>query len=558
MQGFNQCLGFVFQHAGHQPLAAFLVHLVQRKQRHLHRHAVFGVAGLVQVSGRAVHAAKTQCFGERLGGDACCFVAHQFVTGQQQQVWLFLDLVLVPALATGAAAYLGRQVLVVKGVNQLFIDQHVLPPRLVLQVLHLLDQLLVAGEKRQFSVPVASHQRFTNEDFTRSDRVYPAKVDPPAVVHHQAVERGTLQRRDLRGLFLPMRVKQLLVQEMASHLLYPWRLNVGDATAKKARGFDQLRRHNPAPRFFAELGARVAVELDAARAQVPVVLVAFAANVAQQAAQHRQVQLLVAGGSVIQMPALLAHHGVQLRMNVAPLAHAADVDKVVAQQAFVLAVGQFVLRAMAAAAVAQPLPQSQIAAEFALFIVEFGMRLVGLRLPVHRTVAHILHAECAGNHQHFIQRLPVLGLQNHAAYARVQRQLGQRSAHRRQFVVVVDRAQLGQQLVAIGNGAALRWFDESKVLDRSQMQRLHAKNHRSQRAAQDFGVGKAGPAQKVLLVIQPYANAVGHPAAAASALVGRRLRHRLDHQLLNLVAKAVTLHARGTGINHIADARHRE
>ena len=55
---------------------------------------------------------------------------------------------------------------------------------------------------------------------------------------------------------------------MAGHLLDPLRLDVGNTTAKQARGFDQFCRHDPAAGFFAELGAGVRIKLDAARAQV--------------------------------------------------------------------------------------------------------------------------------------------------------------------------------------------------------------------------------------------------------------------------------------------------
>ena len=41
-------------------------------------------------------------------------------------------------------------------------------------------------------------------------------------------------------------------------------------------------------------------------------------------------------------PAMLGHHGVQLGVDVAPFAHAADVDEVLAQQLLPLAVADFV------------------------------------------------------------------------------------------------------------------------------------------------------------------------------------------------------------------------
>ena len=186
------------------------------------------------------------------------------------------------------------------------------------------------------------------------------------------------------------------------------------------------------------------------------------------------------------------------------------------------------------------------------------MRLVSLLLHVHRAVAHILHAQGAGDHQHLVQRLAVARLQDHAAHARVERQARQLLAERCQLIGVVHRAEFGQQLVAIGNRAARRRFDEGKILHDAQPQRLHAQNHASQRAAQDLRVGEARPATEVFLVVQPDADAISHAAASARALVGGGLADRLDQQLLHLAAKTVALDPRRARVNHVADARYGE
>ena len=59
---------------------------------------------------------------------------------------------------------------------------------------------------------------------------------------------------------------------VAGHLLDPLRLEVGNAAAKQACGFDQLGRDDPAAGLFAQLSAGVAVKLDAAGAQVGLVI----------------------------------------------------------------------------------------------------------------------------------------------------------------------------------------------------------------------------------------------------------------------------------------------
>ena len=139
-----------------------------------------------------------------------------------------------------------------------------------------------------------------------------------------------------------MRVKELFAQQVAARLLKPLGLDCGNATPKQAGGFDQFGAHDPAPGFFAQVCAWVAVKLDAACAQVPVLLVAFAADIAQQAREQADVQLLVAGGCGVELPALLGGNGKELAVDVAPLAHAPHVDEVLAQQGFVLAVAEFV------------------------------------------------------------------------------------------------------------------------------------------------------------------------------------------------------------------------
>ena len=131
MQSFKQRLHLVFEHARHQPLAALVVHLVQHKQRHRHGHPVQRITRRVQVAGRAVHTAQADRFGEHGGGDTRSLMAHQLFAGQQQKLRLLFDLFAVPALATESAAHIGGQLLIVKGVNQLLVHQHVLAARLV-------------------------------------------------------------------------------------------------------------------------------------------------------------------------------------------------------------------------------------------------------------------------------------------------------------------------------------------------------------------------------------------------------------------------------------------
>ena len=186
------------------------------------------------------------------------------------------------------------------------------------------------------------------------------------------------------------------------------------------------------------------------------------------------------------------------------------------------------------------------------------MRLVGRLLLLQRPVAHVLHAQRAGDDQHLAQRLALARRQDHPADARIERQLRQLAADRRQRVVVVGRAELVQQLVAVGDGALRRRLEEREVLDRAEVERLHPQDHAGQRRAHDLRLGEARPGGEVGLVVEADADAVGDPAAAAGALVRRRLAHRLDRQLLDLAAKAVALDPRRAGVDDVADAGHGE
>ena len=486
-------------------------------------------------------------------------MAHQvFARHQQRPRARRALLFLVPMLQPGATVHVGRQLGIVKGVDQFLVDQHVLTPGLVLQLLDLGNELGVGGQERQARFPFTGHKGLADEDLACADRVDAAKVHAPVVVDHDAVQRGALQRHHFGGLFLPVRVQQLLLEQMAGHLLYPLRFDVGNATAEQARGFDQLGADDPATRLLLQVRARMAVELDAACAQVGLVIVDLATDVAQHPREQRQMQLLVAGWLGIAGPLVLGHHGQQLAVDVAPFAQAPHVDEVLPQQRLVLAVAQAVVGAVTAARLVQPLPQPQVAAELAFLVVELGLCLIGLGLGVQRPVAHVLHAERGGNHQHLLQGAAGTRFQDHAAHARVQRQFGEFAAYGRQLVGVVDRAQLGQQLVAIGNRLGARRFQERKALDVAQVQALHAQDHAGQRGAQDFRVGEARPAVKILLVVQAYADAVSHPAAASGTLVGGGLAHRLDQQLLHFASETVALDPRRSSVNDVLDARNRE
>ena len=91
-----------------------------------------------------------------------------------------------------------------------------------------------------------------------------------------------------------------------------------------------------------------------------------------------------------------------------------------------------------------------------------------------------------------------LGSENHAAHAWVQRQLGQLQTGFSNLATCIYRAQLLQQQVAIGNQPGTWRFNEREFSYITQTQSRHAQNYRSQRAAQDFRLGKFRASVKIL------------------------------------------------------------
>src|SRR4029079_16431707 len=114
-------------------------------------------------------------------------------------------------------------------------------------------------------------------------------------------------------------------------------------------------------------------------------------------------------------------------------------------------------------------------------------------------------------------------------------------ADRREGMLLVDRTQLAEQLVTVGDRAARRRLEEGELRAGYEAERLHAQDHTGERRAQDLRIGVARSLGEVALAVQPDADAVRHPPAASRTLVRGRLADRLDQQLLDLAAVAVAL-----------------
>ena len=321
-QRLDQQLDFVFQHARHQPVAAICGELIQGEQRHRQRHAVARRARLEMIGQRHLEAGHAHHFRKQVGRDAGSLMPHQIVAIQKQQLRVVCACLAQPVFKADAIVDMRRQRLVIEGGNQLVVDQHVEPARLVFQVLDFANQFLVVREERRARREITADKCIANEDLARLDRIDGTVMNPALAVDHQAVERGAFEGRHLRRAFLPTRLAERFLQQMAADFFEPFRLDLRDGAGIQARGLDQLGCHDPFAGFLQQVRAGPDMELDAARTEVMRLFVGLETDVPQQASEESQVQIVVGGWRIVQTPALLAHDRQQLGVHVAPLAQA--------------------------------------------------------------------------------------------------------------------------------------------------------------------------------------------------------------------------------------------
>ena len=188
----------------------------------------------MQVAGRAVHTAELDYLREVFGGNACGLMAHQLIPGQAQQLRLALAFQTEPLVKGSAAVDTLGDVLLVEGVDQLIVHQHVLAARLVFQVLNLAHHLLVGRQEMPVRIPLPFDQRLADEHGARRIGVHAAIADAAVVVDHDAIERGALLRHHIGLLLRPVRIEQLFFQQMGTDFFQPLRLNRRNATAIQA------------------------------------------------------------------------------------------------------------------------------------------------------------------------------------------------------------------------------------------------------------------------------------------------------------------------------------
>ena len=138
----------------------------------------------------------------------------------------------------------------------------------------------------------------------------------------------------------------------------------------------------------------------------------------------------------------------ELAVDVAPLAHAPVREKMLVQE-----LGQLAVRFLVLERVLEKAPELQIRQEVRALVLKLLLRAVGRVGAVEGRSRGSWIDKRGGDDQHFAQAVLALRGEHHARDARVDRKLRELPADLRELVRLVDRAELGEELVAVGDHA---------------------------------------------------------------------------------------------------------
>ncbi len=255
------------------------------------------------VSERKLNAAQPDLVREGFGGHSGRLVAHQIFALQMKQLWILAFGLAPPMVEVGTVAQALGDDLVVKGENQLVVDQHVGPPRLVLQRFDVEHQLVIVREERPasciFLTDLAFDQALADENFTRLLGIHRPEIHPLLRIDDNAVKRRPLEGDDLHGLLFPVWIEPAALDQVRADCLQPFRFDARHAAGKELGGFGDFSRSDPFAGLLVERRTRVDQELHSACAQVVPGILRLAADVAEQAGEQCAMNGVISGGNLV-------------------------------------------------------------------------------------------------------------------------------------------------------------------------------------------------------------------------------------------------------------------
>ncbi len=173
-------------------------------------------------------------------------------------------------------------------------------------------------------------------------------------------------------------------------------------------------------------------------------------------------------------------------------------------------------------------------------VAERSMAGIGLGGFFRGPLPRVADAEGRGDDGDFPEAVFRGRFDQHPGEARIERDPGHPPAAVGQMVVLpalADRAQLDQRLESVLDHPGRRFVDEGKPGRMAEVEVHHPEDDVGQVGAEDLGRSEARPPLVILLVVKPDAQAFGHPAASAFALVGAGFGNRPDRQAVDARAR---------------------
>ena len=427
----------------------------------------------------------------------------------------------------------------------------------MLELANFANKPQVVREKGPARLDFSRYESLADEDFACGDGVVARIENRTVLVEGESVERAALGGDHFAPTLFPTRIACVPAHEVARRGLDPLGLYVGERACEETRSLHDFARKDPAPRLLGANRPRPEPELDPARAEIgrrpEVAFRGLRTDVAQQAGKKRTVHLFIGCGRSVLSPAEFFDDRIELFVDVAPLAHAAGREETAVEFRVEFAVALlFGLRLFV------PAPELHKAQEVRTFVGKFLVCTVGRFLLVERSFARILHRKPRADDEEFRKASEFASGQQHASELRVDGETREFAADLREFTFGGERTEFLQNRDPVRDRARRRRLEEGKLADVAELERLGAQNDRGKIRAEDFRIRKGGTAREVLFVIESNADAFGHAAASARALIGGRLTHGFDEKLIDLAAVRVALHARHPRIDHVADPRNRD
>ncbi len=377
-------------------------------------------------------------------------------------------------------------------------------------------------------------------------------LDAPPRDDRQAVQHDLLEGHHRAHLPIPVRLAVGALDQVRRELLGPFRLDPRVHPGPEAAGLDELGGHHPFRLPLEEHRPGEDREFRAAGAQILPLLRILETDVAEKTREQGGVHRLRRDSGfpvLFQSQIEGTDDRPQLRVDVLPFTDSQVVQELGTAEPAELVPGQLLLF------LPQIAPQVQVREEVRFLVHEPGVLLVGLLLFLGRALARVLDRQRGRDHHHLGDTFLLVRLDDHAGQARVDRELGELAAHRGELAGG-ERAELLEQLDAVGDVALVRWVDERELRQVAEAQVGHLQDDRGEVRPQDLRLGELRAALEVLLRVETDADAVGGTPAAPLPLVRAGLRDRLDRKSLHLEAVRVPADPGGAGVDHVADAGH--